>query len=79
MKNVLKLILTFIVLESGFKQTLQQQQQPQPQLQAQTSGGLNQNIYQFIKSTQTLSRVCIIKIILLNHLDQCILFYFSFL
>jgi len=50
MKNVLKLILTFIVLVSDFKQTFQQQQ---PQI----SGGLNQNIYQFIKSTQITSRV----------------------
>jgi hypothetical protein len=57
MKNVLKLMLTVIALfvESTLQQ--QQQQQPQQQMQPQMSGGLNQNIYQFIKSTQILSRV----------------------
>ena len=60
MKNVLKLMLTVIAL--FVESTLQQQQQQQPQqqqqqMQPQMSGGLNQNIYQFIKSTQILSRV----------------------
>ena len=59
MKNVLKLMLTVLAffVESTLQQQQQQQQQPQQQMQPQMSGGLNQNIYQFIKSTQMLSRV----------------------
>jgi len=49
-------VLAFFV-DSTLQQQQQQQQQPQQQMQPQMSGGLNQNIYQFIKSTQMLSRV----------------------
>ena len=63
LKSIFQLILTFLLL-NDLKLTRQQQQVSMPN----TSGGLNQNIYQFIKATQMTSRVSFLMRVICNSI-----------